>query len=451
MECSRQACVQKTVIGLVAVILVYVIGVNLLALDNSNILLLPVTKIKSLKQTSFQHTAVSSIYQPANPGGSYNNTTYTLKQEDNKNKQAQNQKAKNEHANRQETNGNNGSYNILLFYGMKWWEQSYMKSRDAFESCSRRCKIVTDVKQSKLAKVVVMQADLITNKNIPVKQANQIWVFSEFESPVNLRSIGRPLVRKDILKAHYRKFNWTMGYRRDADFPVSHGQFKVKSEKSDEYVQILDELMKTKKQNSAWFNSHCHTASARESFGKLLKKYMPLEIYGTCGKVLEQCKPGVRFKEAFGVDKRETDPCMSYINKHFKFFMSFENSLCLDYVTEKSLQRIMPNFIVPVVRSNANHSLFHPPGSVVDTSRFANTEKLAKYLTSMDDNDYRTFYSWRKHYVMESMSSPWYENVCRLCERSYEPEKYSRLYEDIFNWLWMPNGRDACKKASDLQ
>ena len=56
--------------------------------------------------------------------------------------------------------------------------------------------------------------------------------------------------------------------------------------------------------------------------------------------------------------------------------MSFENTLCLDYVTVKSLQRIMPHFILTVVWTFVNCSLFHPPGSVVDPSKFKNAGSL---------------------------------------------------------------------------
>ena len=340
--------------------------------------------------------------------------------------------------------------NLILFYGIKWWESAILKNYDVFQNCSRRCNITTDVRRSNEAKVLIMQADIITDQHLPEKKDNQIWVLSEFESPQNMKAHNRPLVRRDILKRYRRMFNWTMGYRRDADFVVSHGRFKVRGKKNDDYQVHLDELMKTKTKLSIWFNSHCPTIGLREKVGEVLKKYMHLDIFGTCGKVLKACNPGVRHKESFGFSKDGHGRCMDFIDKEYKFFMSFENTLCLDYVTEKSMQRIMPHFIVPVVRTYVNHSLFHPPGSIVDTSKFTNAETLASFLNNISDGEYRAFYSWRKHYELENLNSMWLENVCRMCERSYEPEKYVRVYDDIYSWVWKPNGRDVCKTTSDI-
>ena len=341
-------------------------------------------------------------------------------------------------------------HHLILFYGIKWWEKAILKTYDVFRSCSRRCDITTDIKRGDEAKVFIVQVDMVTNKTLQEKQYDQIWVLSEFESPQNMNAHNRPFVRREVLKHHRKMFNWTMGYRRDADFVVSHGRFKVRGNENDDYLAHLDELMKTKTKLSIWFNSHCHTIGLRENVGKVLQKYLHLDIYGTCGKVLKHCNPSVRHKESFGFSGDGHGRCMDFIDKEYKFFMSFENTLCLDYVTEKSLQRIMPHFIVPVVRTYVNHSLFHPPGSVVDTSKFKNAGSLANFLNTISDDEYRMFYSWRKHYELENLNSMWLENVCRICERSYEPEKYVRVYDDIYSWVWKPNGRDVCKTTSDI-
>ena len=340
--------------------------------------------------------------------------------------------------------------NIILFYQVKWWEKSILDSSDPFEKCSKRCRISLDKRDSARADVLIIQADLITNKAVPAKRPNQIWIYSNFESPITSAAAGRPFVNKNVLDKFKRKFNWTMGYRRDADFTVTHGRFKVRQEKSEEYLIYLNKLVKTKTKTAAWFVSHCPTSSGREKFGRLLKKYIHLDIYGTCGKVLKNCNPNLRFHEAFGFSRDGHGTCMDFIDSEYKYFMAFENTLCLDYVTEKSLQRIMPHFIVPVARSNGNHTMYHPPGSIVDVRHFRNAESLARFLNNADIDQYKAFYSWRKDYIVEDMNNMWLENVCRMCERSYEPERYRGLYDDVYRWLWKPNNQDACIKPWDI-
>ena len=352
----------------------------------------------------------------------------------------------------QKSKKNDSRQNMILFYQVKWWEKSILESNDPFKDCSKRCEISLDKRDSARANVLIIQADMITNRALPAKKPNQIWVYSNFESPKSSAAAGRPFVDKKVLDKFKRKFNWTMGYRRDADFVVTHGSFKERKEKSEEYLNILNKMVETKSKTAAWFVSHCPTSSGREKFGRMLQKYTHLDIYGLCGKRLKNCNPDVRHHESFGFSKsgKKHGTCMDFVDSEYKYFMAFENSLCLDYVTEKSLQRIMPHFIVPVARSNGNHTMFHPPGSIVDARDFRSAESLARFLNQVGMTKYKAFYSWRKDYILEDMDAMWLENICRMCERSYEPKRYRGLYEDIYQWLWKPNNQDACIKPWDV-
>ena len=55
---------------------------------------------------------------------------------------------------------------------------------------------------------------------------------------------------------------------------------------------------------------------------KSLQNYMPVDIYGDCGT--HKCPDDMS--------------CFQYISDNYKFYISFENSLCTDYVTEKFFQ-----------------------------------------------------------------------------------------------------------------
>ena len=71
----------------------------------------------------------------------------------------------------------------------------------------------------------------------------------------------------------------------------------------------------------AWLVSNCQTASHRELYVKELQKYVPVDVFGKCGEPLK-CTKG-------------RDECFVEIAESYKFYLSFENSICEDYVTEK--------------------------------------------------------------------------------------------------------------------
>ena len=98
----------------------------------------------------------------------------------------------------------------------------------------------------------------------------------------------------------------------------------------------------------AWLVSNCHTSSQRELYVKELQKYVPVDIFGRCGKPLK-CTV-------------ERDECFKEIQEQYQFYLSFENSLCKDYATEK-LYRALASNLVPVVMVGANYSKIVPPRS----------------------------------------------------------------------------------------
>ena len=106
-----------------------------------------------------------------------------------------------------------------------------------------------------------------------------------------------------------------------------------------------------------------------------------VDVFGKCGE--RNCGPANG-----GASNLE---CDAMIEKNYKFFLAFENSICTDYVTEKffrTLSRyiltcLFPNIrlskhlldrnyfrfserlIVPVVLGGANYTRLAPPGSYI--------------------------------------------------------------------------------------
>jgi hypothetical protein len=125
-------------------------------------------------------------------------------------------------------------------------------------------------------------------------------------------------------------FNWTMTYRWDSDMVGPYGYVKPigsvplhpSESQIKEYLSSSKiNYAKGKTKMAAWFVSNCKSKSSRNEMVKELQKYIDVEVYGECGTKV--CSRNIE------------DECREMAAKNYKFYMSLENSLCLDYVTEK--------------------------------------------------------------------------------------------------------------------
>ena len=123
-----------------------------------------------------------------------------------------------------------------------------------------------------------------------------------------------------------------------------------------------------KRAAAAWFVSHCATQARRELYVKRLKKHLPVDIYGKCGKL--ECSRS-----------NETE-CYLRAEQQYKFYLSFENSVCEDYVTEKFFNAMRYN-VIPVTYNGVNMSAFAPPHSHINTLDFKTVSALGKYLNKV--------------------------------------------------------------------
>lgn len=113
---------------------------------------------------------------------------------------------------------------------------------------------------------------------------------------------------------------------------------------------------------AAQFVSHCGAVSKRDEIVKKLQSLgVEVDVYGACGTLT--CPPG-------------DTSCDEKLNTDYKFYFSFENNLCTDYLTEK-LYRIASYFVLPVVLSGVDYMHFLPPNSYVDANSFNTTEEVS--------------------------------------------------------------------------
>ncbi|RXG54878.1 Glycoprotein 3-alpha-L-fucosyltransferase A [Armadillidium vulgare] len=130
--------------------------------------------------------------------------------------------------------------------------------------------------------------------------------------------------------------------------------------------------MKTKKKLVAWMVSQCVTPSNRFQYVSQFMENVWVDIYGGCGKL--KC------------DREKTEKCYEMFERKYKFYFSFENSFCKDYVTEKFFN-ILSYYIIPVVMGGADYAAIAPPYSYINVEDFESPKDLANYLIYLDKND----------------------------------------------------------------
>ena len=102
-----------------------------------------------------------------------------------------------------------------------------------------------------------------------------------------------------------------------------------------------------------------------------LEKYLPadsLHVYGRCGK--RRCR---------GDSLDEKEDCWDMIEENYKFYLSLENSICRDYVTEKMFEALKHD-VVPVVLGGADYKDIFPENSFINMLDYKNMSLLARHL-----------------------------------------------------------------------
>jgi alpha-1,3-fucosyltransferase len=171
---------------------------------------------------------------------------------------------------------------------------------------------------------------------------------------------------------------------------------------------------------AAWFVSHCGAPSGRDQLTKKLQEFIGVDIFGACGNL--SCPHG-------------SNVCDEMLNTTYRFYFAFENSLCTNYLSEKSFVRINYN-VVPVIYSGADLSRFFPPHSYIDVNAFATAEDLANRLKFLADHpeEYVKYFWWKKYYRVEPAT---YRDLEKACKKLNEIKKNptTHVYGDIKAWF----------------
>lgn len=308
-----------------------------------------------------------------------------------------------------------------------------------FEDCSAQCRLTYNSSDLEIADVILFhlhkmtKSDAIEISLISKTQCinkNQVWVFLTDESPVHT-----------VIWPEYKNlFNWSMTYRSDSDVLVPYGRTipRKLSKNVTEILQKMNENLKNKTKLVAVMGSNCsankNSGSSRwkyvKSLSTILKinnnSYYQLDIIGRCLNGNLTVCPG-HFKS----------DCKNLNN--YKFYLSFENSNCPEYLTEKLYWNAYSKYNIPVIMGPQKKDCkkLLPPNSFIHVKDFNSPELLIDYLIYLNNNEekYLEYHNWRmefdvinEHGYFGSAS----KHYCRLCEAFFfRDKKKKKIYNDI--------------------
>ena len=160
---------------------------------------------------------------------------------------------------------------------------------------------------------------------------------------------------------------------------------------------------------------------------------MDIDIYGKCsrGPIKHKC------------GRENEQDCYKMMEKNYKFYLSFENSLCEDYITEKYFNIFNYN-VIPISYSGVNFSAMAPPHSSINALEY-DPKMLSRYLERLnkEDNLYAEYFWWKDFYEVRSRMEDRAQAYCDLCAKLNNPKEPSKVYENMFDW-WVSESH--CKK-----
>ena len=244
----------------------------------------------------------------------------------------------------------------------------------------------------------------------------QRWVY--YNKEATDRSI-----KLDLLSQWNSLFNWTMSYKYGSDIRLGFAKIIPNNKHQHGYDPKMN-YSKGKSGTAIILLSNCQSNRLK------IVKYIDVDIYGRCGR---SC-PTTRWS------------CYSLIPR-YKFYLAFENSICRDLLTEKSIFNGLMNGVVPVIISGAtlsNPDLI-PPKSYINAREFETIRELADYLKHVAKNPeiYNTFFKWRDNWNLSMNSMNNTDIPCAICEKLYAASNQEIQILDDLPSLY--NATDECE------
>ena len=292
-----------------------------------------------------------------------------------------------------------------------WTEQDESKLHIPKKTfCEYKCEFTSNKSLHEEASIICFDNDDIPISNWPKRSSKQLFLHMLEE---------RPGPWHEWLKNLDGKINVTLNYRRSADistdskvyiprFVSLNGTYKPSIPMRDKNFTVL------------WVVSHCNAESLRDDYVAELSKYISVHIYGKCGNF--SCWP----------PDNPPNYCSNKFSAEYKFYLSFENAICDEYVTEK-LHVPLSLGLIPIVLGKVNYTFYAPPNSFIDVQDFNSPKDLADHLNFLvaNENEYNKYLEWNNDYIpgMEWLNVP-----CLICKAAYESKYWRPAHSHYRDW-----------------
>jgi hypothetical protein len=267
------------------------------------------------------------------------------------------------------------------------------------------CEFVYDPTQLDRADAVVVHLPTASTLDSGQKRPGQVWVAFSMESEVTT-----PLMKD---RGAMEMFDFEVSYRRSAEVWMPY----VGRETLD--GMLVPAAQKTEPYPVAHFQSNPYDRSGRNGWLLGLIRRTKVASYGSVMPTVPA--PG-------SVTTRAQRLAVS--SRH-KFTLAFENSIALDYVTDK-LFDVWVAGSVPVYLGAPNVADFAPAAhSYIDVSDFSGPDELASYINHLDhhDDEYDAYLEWKRSgpedrfmRMIESVPRDPFARVAELVHAQRHPE-----------------------------
>ncbi|KAL6739809.1 hypothetical protein Aduo_013218 [Ancylostoma duodenale] len=262
----------------------------------------------------------------------------------------------------------------------------------------------------------------LNSSDLPEANPEHLVIFLSLEAP--------PYTGTQLFTVLPDYFNATITYRRDSHYFHPYGHFPPLQAGLPADAIFTEEQVKnalrSKVRGSLILISHCNSDSRREYIIQELARYTEITVGGNCEN---------RWKGKFGLMvaylSRSTFTDDELIESH-RFYISFENSVCKDYITEKYFLRLSQLLVPVVLKRSILEDAGLPSSSFIALDDFATVRELGEYLNHLrsDDAAYLRYFEWTKSFAKPVLSS---SNVlCELCRDIHLKKKL--VLEDIVKY-----------------
>jgi hypothetical protein len=210
------------------------------------------------------------------------------------------------------------------------------------------------------------------------KPAGQLWVAWSMESAAMYPALADP--------RYMAAFDLTMTYRLDADVPTPYFEPHLLADLASPPAP------KSEPAPAVLFLSNGEERSGRTAYARELMNHLAVDSYGRCLN-----------NRTLAVDRGRAS--LRETIRRYRFTLAFENSIAVDYVTEKFFGPLAAGS-VPVYLGAPNVADFAPgEHCYLDVRDFASPRDLAAHLTALagDDEAYAALLAWKRRPLRDEL------------------------------------------------